>query len=159
MSLSTEELKDIGRIYFNIYGSDIRVDLNSSNGNSFNLEIKNGDYDVVGAVPGNKFHDVNNLITQRFLTILFTSFDPNNPNGSSKFLDYVKNSRYFTREQKKNLIKAEIILTASKIPQIIRIVNLYISDNSDSPTKIVIDVGFEIVTGEIINIPLAGDIQ
>lgn len=141
MSITTkQQLENYGTLYKLLYGSDIRLKATEGKG-YMSLDFSNGDFDLVGAVSGNQFADITNLITQRFLNLLYT---PSNGVLGSNFIAYSREVD-LPIEMKRQLLEVELTLVASKIPQIAEVHRV---DSSVNGSVLTLLIEFTLITGE-----------
>jgi len=142
-NMSAEE--SIAYTYYQIYGSDLRV--SPIEGRTYlGLNTKNGDFDIVGVIPGNTFRDIVRITIQRFLTILYTPLSTDGLGGSN-FLVYARQLDNIPLADKIKIMKAEIMFVAMKIPQIKTISSVGIfTDEANGRIKFTIN--FDLITAE-----------
>jgi len=142
-NMSAEE--SIAFTYYQIYGSDLRV--SPIEGRTYlGLSTKNGDFDVVGVIPGNTFRDIIRITIQRYLTILYTPLSVDELGGSN-FLLYARQLDNIPLADKIKIMKAELMFVAMKIPQIktISAIEVFV-DEPNGRLKFV--VNFDLITLE-----------
>lgn len=147
--MSTELTKDeaiinLSTVYASIYGTDLRI--SPIVGTSYlGLDTRNGDFDVVGIAEGNSFKDAINITIQRLLVRLYTPLSEDTDNGSDFILFATIPNMPSTDKVK--LLKAEILLATTAIPQIASVVSILDSvDSSNGVIKLALN--FTLVTGE-----------
>jgi len=142
-SMSAEQ--SLAFAYYQMYGSDLRV--SPIEGRTYlGLNTKNGDFDIVGVIPGNTFRDIIRITIQRFLTILYSPISSDGLSGSN-FIRYARETDAIPLSDKIRIMKAEIMFVAMKIPQIETIVSL--DTFVDEPNgRLKFAVSFRLITAE-----------
>jgi len=149
---SEEDLFNLATVYNLIYGSDIRL-RPVSNKPYLGLAIENGDFDVAGIVEGNRFDDAISITIQRYLVELFTPLSSDGLIGSN-FQVFTKSLDGVPLDRRIDILRAELLLTAQKLPQISRI--LGINHRIYDGNNLTFEVNFELLTGEVSSFQLNG---